>query len=393
MKNQQFPAAWNDLKAFLKDHFHAPDIGGLEIVLSVAVSHYFIKSPAVWLFVCGPPSSGKTTIFIDPLMSLPRAERVDDISPKTLLSGMGKGFGLLDKLGGDGKHGILLFPDFNTLVSLRDDDKKQIAGQLRRVFDGHLDKDVGSLKSKLTWTGKATTIAAITEEGERQWGLMRSLGERFLTVRIKRGDAVPAALKAMKGNHAVAIKDKLSSLVQAVVSPATLKAPNNVITNPEQIVALAEVISLMRAHVIRDSRGSREIILVPEPEAPARTAYSLAQIAFAHAALFREPNINGTAIKAVKRLALDSIPPSRRVILDCVKSGAVTIAEIERTVKRPRSSIDWTLDELMSLGLIENAAGNDKAYQLTAEFRVHMETAELITPTVVPLSVVQGGQQ
>lgn len=330
-----------------------------------------------------------TTLFIDPLISLPRAERVDDISPKTLLSGMGKGFGLLDKLGGDGKHGILLFPDFNTLVSLRDDDKKQIAGQLRRVFDGHLDKDVGSLKTKLTWTGKVTTIAAITEEGERQWGLMRALGERFLTVRIKRGDAVPAALKAMKGNHAVAIKDKLSSLVQAVVSPASLKAPNNVITNPEQIVALAEVVSLMRGHVVRDSRGSREIILVPEPEAPARTAYSLAQVAFAHAALFRESNINGTAIKAVKRLALDSIPPGRRSILDCIKGGPVTLADIEQTTKRPRSSLEWSLDELMALGLMENAAGNTKAYQLTPEFQSHMETAELIAPTVIPLHAVK----
>lgn len=391
MTNPKYPA-WSELVSFLREHFHEPDTEGLEIVLSVAVSHYFIKSPAVWLFVCGPPSSGKTTIFIEPLIGLPRAERVDDISPRTLLSGMGQGYGLLDKIGGDGKHGIVLFPDFNTLVSLRDDDKRQIAGQLRRVFDGHLDKDVGSLKAKLTWTGKVTAIAAITEEGERQWGLMRALGERFLTVRIWRGDALKSAMKAMKGNHAVVIKDKLSSLVKAVVSSNTLKAPSNILHNPDQIVALAEVLSIMRAHVIRDSRGSREIIHIPEPEAPTRIAYSLAQIAFAHAALFRQPEVKEHSLRIVKRLVLDSIMPSRRFILDCFRKGEriQTVADLHKTLRRPRTSIEWQLEELCALEVLENAAGNSLAYQITPKFLTLLEDAELVkTKTVVPLAIVQ----
>lgn len=395
MNNPQYPA-WSELTAFLQEHFHKPDTEGLQVVLAVAVSHYFIKAPAVWLFVCGPPATGKTTIFIEPLISLPRVERVDDISPRTLLSGMGRDYGLLDRIGGDGKHGILLFPDFNTIVSLRDDDKKQIAGQLRRVFDGHLDKDAGSLKKKLTWDGKATAIAAITEEGERQWGLMRALGERFLTVRINRGDGVAAALKAMKGNHSLAIKDKLASLVKATVNASTLKPPINVLPNPNQIVALAEIVSIGRGHVIRDSRGSREIISVPEPEAPTRTAYALAQVAFAHAALFRQKEIADNNVDIVRRLALDSLPPARRSIINAVlkSDAAVTVADFEKLTRRPRSSLEWSLDEMQSLGVVENAAGNTLAYQFTENFEKQLINAGMIErKKVVPLVVVQGGQQ
>ncbi len=58
----------------LMDHisksFYKPDLQATRIILGTAFSHYFPRVDPIWLFVVGPPSSGKTAITIEALSGL-----------------------------------------------------------------------------------------------------------------------------------------------------------------------------------------------------------------------------------------------------------------------------------------------------------------------------------
>ena len=40
--------------------FYKPDLQAARIILGTAFAHYFPRVDPIWLFVVGPPSSGKT---------------------------------------------------------------------------------------------------------------------------------------------------------------------------------------------------------------------------------------------------------------------------------------------------------------------------------------------
>ena len=52
----------NPLKEFcshISESFFEPDIQAARIILGTAFAHYIPKTPPIWMFVVGPPSSGK----------------------------------------------------------------------------------------------------------------------------------------------------------------------------------------------------------------------------------------------------------------------------------------------------------------------------------------------
>ena len=58
------------LMAHISKSFYKPDLQATRIILGTAFSHYFPRVDPIWLFVVGPPSSGKTAITIEALSGL-----------------------------------------------------------------------------------------------------------------------------------------------------------------------------------------------------------------------------------------------------------------------------------------------------------------------------------
>jgi hypothetical protein len=354
---------WRALADFVSHWFHQPDLEALEIILTVAASHYWVKSDPIWMFLVSLASSGKTSIFINACSGLKDSVIVGDIGKDTFLSAYGKhrDRGLLSVY----PNPILLFKDFTTSLTKHPNEKAEIQSQMREIYDGEFVKDRGV--GRVHWRGKVTCIAACTLALDRQWGIHRDLGERFITLRIHPTDAVKSSLKAAsQRGHEQEIASEMRRLASDWVDMPTLKPPEPV--NEEtltQVACLAQSVAWVRSHVIRDSQGTRRIIESPITEFSTRVFKQLALLGQFSSAVRREPVFR---MEWLKRVALDSMPPGRFKIMGCIPVGSSTSSpEIALRSGLPAYTVKWHLEEMESLGILTQS-GQVPVYSFTNEF-------------------------
>jgi predicted transcriptional regulator len=361
------PPTWLKLASHLSEWFYRPDLEALEVCLSAVAAHHNVQGDPVWLFVIGPSSSGKTSIIINSLAASPSAYVLGDLTRNTFISHQqgkqgGGDSGLLKLMG---KSGIFLFKDFTTFLSKREEERAEIAAQLREIYDGRWTKNTGA--GATDWEGKVTTIAVATPILERAWGVKRELGERFLTVRWPRiGGIAMARAAAKQRGRETSISDTTRALGKELLSSMPSKVLEPI---PDEMsiitAALSELIAHVRANVTRDSSRDREIIDLPNIEEPGRINKSLELLVAGHAALWhRSPSLDD--LRIAQRVAFDTMPPVRRVILDCFRSGAkLTRAEIAKATGVPSSTVHWTAEELESFGLLTIAHNSQAETEYT----------------------------
>lgn len=335
---------WHSLTDYLHRYFHRPDYQALACVLACTASHYYLDYPPVWLFIVGPSSSGKTRICVDSLSGLNNICPMGDITAKTFLSGNTQYRGLLSEIGA---HAILTFKDFTTILSKREDERGEIASQLREIYDGKFTKRTGMGPGD-TWYGKITVIAGATTALERAWAIKRELGERFLIVRWPTtSDYTGLKIAASQRGRDPEVNKELERRVMQVVHQRAPELP----TLPEKmldtIAAFSQILARMRGQVYRD----REQLISDHPtiEDSYRIHKQLCTIAAAHAALWhREPQAEDLAI--AERVALDSIPLTRRLVFNALLTGAsISTAEISTATELPWSTAAYHLQDLQAL--------------------------------------------
>jgi hypothetical protein len=390
---------WEEMTSKLQEWFHNPDTEALRVALSVSISHYFKSDEPVWLMVLGPSGTGKTGVIMTALEKLPYTYQLDDLTPTTLLSGYQdrnekanrrKDFSLLKNIGTvDDRSGIILMPDFTCFMSKRDEQRREIAGQLRRVYDGRLDRSCGAA-DKMTWEGKVTMVVAGTPEVERAWALMRDLGERFMQVRWARGNGVEQATIAMKqiGKEKV-IKEMIREMASNFADPRQITNPIRQSSEAIglRLIHMAEMIAILRGHVKRERFGGTEIIDVPTPEGPTRIAKALAQVARAHGTLFRKPEVDEEDFRVARRMGLDSIPPQRQGVIWTIanydpQDYRIGYAQLVRlTPQVPPGAVLRATEDLEALGVLRIDAADriEKTYEFTDNFRGLWEKALPIT--------------
>lgn len=383
------------MRAF-KDHleanYHAPDFDAVEIVMCALVSHFYVQSDPVWLFVEGRSRCGKTSCCINPMTCLPNTYMLGDISTKTFLSGWkdsGKGKGksnsLLTQIG---SSGILLFKDFTTIISKRAETRAEIVAQLRELHDGRMSKNTG-MGGTLDWSGKITVIAATTPAVEQQWTMLRQLGERFLTVRYRsetsEDNSNSRKAMAQRGNEREIARKSLSLVAEAVDNkslPSKIIHPTDEILN--RLIHLARIVAMTRAQVVR---VEGQIIDIPDYESPTGIAKSLAALVSARAALYRRDYLTDDDLKLATKVALDSIPLRRMQIIQWTPRNDFTSwGEIREHTRLAHSSLKWHLDEMIALNIIykDSTSANDDCWGFTKEFR---ESWDLAIPDSVKLAI------
>ncbi len=234
------------LMAHIDDCFYKPDLQAARIIYGTAFAHYIPDTNPIWMFVVGPPSSGKTAITItalqglqgmfgdgnlwgardggggdtdEDLMTAPQAlkknkhhrpneavEVLSTINPNTFLShqiGGTKGQnnpGLLEQItGGPALYEkddcrkivtgnlLCLIPDFTVMASMRREVRGEIMGQLRRIYDGQFEKKIGTRQTKI-WNGKMSMLAATTPVIDKYTSIDTALGERFIQLNWRCSD-------------------------------------------------------------------------------------------------------------------------------------------------------------------------------------------------------------
>ena len=347
--NLEVPNDLQRIEKVLFEHFHAPDLQAARITLAAVAAHDLPGQP-VWVMLVAPPGCMKTEL-LKGLEGWPGVHQVDTVTPRTFLSGQiqepalqtekqptRKPPSLLHRIG---ERGIIVCLDFSTVLSMKADDKKIVLADLRRIYDGHLRKEFGTSGEPPEWRGRITFLVAATPEVDRHYSIFQTLGERFIQVRWPRfGEE--AALKAMNQDQSRAhsdLRDATHTLLKNL--------PNTGIVVPvsiqRQIVKLAEFVVRARTHVPRDYR--KEIIYVPEPEAPTRLGQQLCQLAKGLARLQHRAVVTEGDLADVWRVGVDCLSASRRSIMTELIGG-------KQADDLPRSSRSYAASDLTELGLL-----------------------------------------
>ena len=342
---------WDNVVDVLQHRFHDADVQAARAVYAAVAAHR-LKGQPVWPMAVAPPGSLKTEI-LDALNGLPNVHFIDSVTPNTFLSGQivegpsSRPPSLLDRVGGSA---LIAIADFSTVLSMNRDRRGSILADMRRIFDGRLRKEFGTSEKPREWEGRITFLVAATPDVDRHYAIFQTLGERFLMVRWHRPGGVAAAIKAMNQDIEGA-KKEMRAAVHALIKrlPADGTEVTLIDHHQYQVAALADFTVRARTQVPRD--GYKDIVYVPEAEAPTRLAQQLCQLAKGSALLVGRTVVEREDLALVRRVAFDCIPATKWRVVD---HGIQTVAgQNPPPLEGPASSLSYARGDLKALKLLD----------------------------------------
>jgi hypothetical protein len=355
-------AALADVLDAFRQWLYLPDPGALNITLAAVAANRMSGDP-VWLLLVAASSSGKTEILVA-LNDLDEVTPAATLTEAALLSGVprkerasGATGGLLRKVG---DYGILTLKDFGSVLSMPHATRAQTLAALRECFDGAWDRPVGTDGGRvLSWRGKLGLIAGVTTVVDRHHAVMDSLGSRFAFYRVdvdERAAQTRRALAHRRGAREMRaeLRDAVNSLFAGIAVPDSDSLSD---TDRERLVMLADFVTMARSPVERDTY-SREIELVPDPEAPARFALMLASLL---EGLYTIGLDRDGSWRLITKVAFDSMPAQRRQVI-------AMLAEVETTTTKaagialglPTTTVLRVLEDLAAHHLVLREEGEKK---------------------------------
>jgi hypothetical protein len=349
---------------------HLPDPGALYVALATVVANRLDGDP-VWLLLVGPSSSGKSEVLVS-LGGLDEVKPAATMTEAALLSGVprkdaapGAKGGLLRAIG---DYGILTLKDFGSILSMHRDSRAGVLAALRECYDGSWDRQVGAEGGRtLRWEGKLGLIAGVTTVVDRHHAVIDSLGSRFAFYRIDVGERAEQARRALQHRRrGKGMREELRQAIAELFAGLDLTTPAGLSDADEQrLVALADFVTVARSPVEREAYASREIELIPDPEAPARFAIALASLL---EGLLLLGLSNEVAWRLVRKVALDSMPAQRLRVLEFLTGAeARTNPETGTALGLPTTTARRTLEDLAAHGLVRRAKdGQADSWSLAA---------------------------
>lgn len=346
---------WDAVAAALEKHFRNPDIEAARVLCSIVASHALKEYPPAWGLAIAPSGSLKTEL-LKSLRGLPRVHFVDEITPRTFISGKmddprrkkrTQPASLLHRIGPDG---ILVAADFSTFTA-NQKTFGMILSQLRRIYDGHLTREFGTDENlqERSWEGRLTVIAGAVPDIDGYHSLFQSLGERFVRVRWDRAGGVETGLQAMR--YTCAVEAEIRFVIHALLNPilsASQSAPSIPAGFEKRIASLSEFVALSRMYVERD-RQTREATGTPAPEGNTRLPQELCQIARGSALIDGRAEVNEDDYRLVCRSALNSLPPARCTVLQALGKSKSPLS-----TGLPKTTVVRALEDLQLAGILDS---------------------------------------
>lgn len=352
-----FPADWGDGKVQLhidyemsaygrlikayRAYFKTEDTAPIDACLAAVLTSAVPGDP-LWQYLVGPPSTGKTEL-LRAFRWLPNTYWTSSLSPKSLVTGLKDGHDALPKL----NLKTLLIKDFTMTLQMNRESRDELFGCLRDAYDGNYAKDFATVGHR-EYDSHFNLVACVTSEIENYYVVQAVLGERFLLVRTH----FPPNFASDNERDVEDMRKHLARLVQEALTAAggspmpTL--PGDALA---EIKGLAADVAMLRASVHRDS-STREIESLPEPEGPSRLTNQFIKLAQGVARVRGKPNVTADEMVVVRRVARDTVPSIRRVILEAVRQGAGTVDGIAITLQLPRRTIERRVDDLVAVGAV-----------------------------------------
>lgn len=272
---------YEELKTVVDKWLLIIDPGLVKLVLATVIANRIDADP-VWLFLLAPSGGGKTEI-MNGLLKVPEYYSLSQLTPNTFLSGYKsktKEPSLLKRLPEGATIG---FKDFTSILDGNKDDMKDIMGQLRDLYDGHITKVTGT-GDEIKWKGKIGFIAGCTPIIEERTSKIGAMGERFLNYKMQNPKRKDLRTKmrsniGKEGRMRDEIQDAFAGYLKGVEIPSDLPSvPDEV---DAVIESMTDFIAISRAVVMRSFDNKKEIEYIVEPEMSSRTYKQLYTISVA----------------------------------------------------------------------------------------------------------------
>lgn len=328
------------------------DTDAIELVLGVLAGNDLAGDRA-WLFIVGPPSSGKTEL-LRPIMEVDAVIAVSTLTTNTLISGFeqdsGEETSLLPRLHGK----TLVIKDFTPILGMGSEKRGEIFGQLRDAYDGDSSKAFGTGAQK-NFQAKFNLIAATTSEIERKSAALQPLGERFLRFRPRLGDDYERVMHAAQSSNSEPdMRRELAEAAAGVLAQLPQRAPKVPPGIRQQLADLAQFLAAGRTYVHRDR--NKDLQVTPEVEGGARIVKQLIRLAQGVAILNGRDSLTEHEVRIAARVVAGSLPSKVRVVLMALASRPNTkrnISSIARESELPKSTLEFVLQDLILLRILE----------------------------------------
>lgn len=351
-----------------------PDPGAVELALAAIVANY-APGDVVWPLLVGPPGCGKSEI-VTALTGAPEVWPLSSLTPQTLLSGFerkGKDKGppasMLLQIGA---FGILAFKDLTTVLTMHREARAQIIGQLREVADGKTEKSFGN-GLRIEWEGKLGLIAGVTPVIDEQHAFLAVMGERFVLYRLPEVSRREVAARSLRRRgHEPELRSRIRTTVAEFLAQyrnvERLELPDR-FTDP--LITLADIVTRARSGVARDYQ-TRDILYLPEPEAPTRLAKQIAQLMAAALTIGVD---EGEAWRLAQKVGWDSVPAVRSAVIRLLSrqdGGELTRAELQERTGLPETTVRRVVEDLVVLGLADQRKGEDGRWHIRESSLAHV---------------------
>src|SRR3990167_377867 len=344
-----------ELEAKFNEVLLIEDKGIVKLLTGIYIGN-FLNADPVWVLLSGASGGGKTE-FIQSFKKCKSVLTISSLTPQTFASGMSgkKDVSLLTNLGKE--PWVFTFKDFTTILQMNKDGQKEIMSQLREIYDGNYKKIFGTGKN-VDWKGKIGFIAGTTPIVDMTLAGFSSMGERFIQYRLEQPDRKEDTRRSMKNTNKMTqyreeLQNAFAGYMKTVVYPENPpELPEEI---SEEIVGIANFVTLARSPVIRGFDTKNEIVYKPESEMPTRMANQLRTI------LQSFMVINGGEIldidkKIIHKIAFDSISQTRRIVLRGLarfNPNEIETAELATLLGYPTETIKKYVEDLAMLGVVK----------------------------------------
>lgn len=332
----------------------------LAIALATVATTELVGDP-VWMYIVGPPSSGKTVI----LTSLKNHAKVffqSTFTPASLISGYNANPdpSIIPKM--DGKTAV--FKDGTELLAMHPDARREAYGTLRGAYDGTASKPFGNSVGIRSYKCHFNMLIGVTPavHGDNQ----ASMGERFLKFEMRENlDTVGPKILRSIDNIGKEVEMEAETGAASMAFLRTLLSDSTCPKMPDRyrqkMVAIAQLLSVMRAEVPRDPH-SDEIKYRPTSELGTRIAKQLSKLAMGLAYLFDKPEVDDSIYEIIEKVATDSmIGFHADIVITTMNSGVkgLTRDTIAKEAKIPDGTCHKRLADMQHLGIMQRFVDPD----------------------------------
>lgn len=373
-------AAHTVFKHWLGDDY---DTDALDAMLATAAVEKFDDgSDPLWLLTVSGSGNAKTET-VQSLKGI-GAQIVSAVSSDAaLLSGTPKRERTKDATGGVlrklGDHGVLVIKDVTSILSMDRNLRGKVLAALREIYDGYWSRDIGTDGGRsLKWEGRIAVVGAVTTAWDTAYSVIATMGDRFALIRVDSTQHRQAAgRKAVRNTGSEPeMRAELADAAAGVIAGMNPEPTTVTDEETETLLGAANLVTLARTAVEYDYRG--DVIDAHQPEMPTRFAKQLCQVVRGGVAVGMNRK---AALRLAIRVARDSMPPLRLVIIDDLADNPhCYVGEVRRRIDKPRNTVDRQLQALHMLGVL---TVDEIEYSANGKTRWFYSLSNDIDPTVL----------